>query len=415
MAENRNQPMSQEALLLDYLQRLDKHRAGRKAVYIHLSGLLPHNRRDHHIRLAANTFETLVKALHGQIFVLSNTDLLFLFKVAVSAEVEAALVKLRFLFGDDPLLADEMAGRQGAFVTWYDVDKNYDDLIQLARKLVAEQERRRAPTNAGKTGPAQRRPGGEPLNPRLLAKLEDALCRADLTNLLRRQSVCVVLPNQLPQPIFSEVFVSISDLRATIAPTLNVAADPWLFQHLTETLDRRVLALLVKNDDRTLSGDISINLNVATLLSPEFLAFDDNISASMRGTVVLELQKTDLYADLGAYMFVRDFTHERGYRLCIDGLNHLTLPFVDRERLGADMVKIVWDADMARNETLVAQLTEAVKRSGPARTILCRCDDARAIEFGQRLGLTLFQGRHIENVLAAERARKAGPLAARRR
>ena len=71
---------SQENLLLDYVRRLEKHKQGRRAVHIHLSGLLPANRREHHIRIAANTFESLVRKLQGQIFVLTNADLMFIFK-----------------------------------------------------------------------------------------------------------------------------------------------------------------------------------------------------------------------------------------------------------------------------------------------------------------------------------------------
>lgn len=412
MADPAARQPAQEHLLLDYLRRLDKHRQGRRAVCVHLSGLLPHNRRDHHLRLAANTFEGLAKMLNGQAFVLSNSDLLVVFKQSVLGEVETSVNKLRFLFADDPMLADDMATRQGAFATWYDLQKDYATLLRLAQTRLAEEVRRR---EAASPAPAadNRRRDGEPISPKLLARMEEALVRADLTNMMRRQSVCTLIPGQPPQPVFNELFVSISDLRATIAPTVNIAADPWLFQHLTETLDRRVLAQLSKNDDRTLAGDFSLNLNVATLLSAEFLAFDDNVTAGMRGTIVLELQKTDIFADLGAYLFVRDFAHERGYRLCIDGLNQQTLPFVDRERLGADLVKLVWSPEMAAEDG--GRLAAAVKRSGPARTILCRCDDNQAIEFGQKLGLTLFQGRHVENLLAAERNRKAGPLVARRR
>ena len=58
---------SQENLLLDYVYRLEKHKDGRKAVQVHLSRLQSFNRREHHIRVAANSFENLVKSLQGQL------------------------------------------------------------------------------------------------------------------------------------------------------------------------------------------------------------------------------------------------------------------------------------------------------------------------------------------------------------
>lgn len=398
---------SQEGLLLDYVHKLEKHRKGRRAVHVHLSGLLPNNRREHHVRIAANTFENLVRKLQGQIFVLTNTDLMFIFKEACLDEVEAAIVKLRFLFSDDPLLADDNAARPGVFATWYGLDREYDKLLGVVTKLAQEEQEKRAVDIAKQTqGEPQQRPaGGDPLTPMLLARTEEALAQADLANLMRRQAVCAVVGRASPQPVFNEIFVSINDLRQTVLPKINIGASPWLFQHLTETLDRRVLSLLNKHDDRTLSGDISINLNVATLLSPEFLIFDDNIKAGMRGTIVLELQKIDIFADLGAYLFARDFAHDRGYRICIDGLSHQTLPFVDRERLGADLVKVIWEPEMSEGARSAA-FGESVKRCGPARVILCRCDSRQAVDFGQSHGITLFQGRFVEAILNDEIKRR---------
>lgn len=402
---------SQENLLLDYVRRLEKHKQGRRAVHIRLSGLLAANRREHHIRIAANSFEDLVKKLHGQIFVLTNTDLMFIFKDGALDEVEAAIIKMRFLFSDDPLLAEEGASRPGAFATWYRLDRDYDKLLQLARNLVEEEQDRRALEAAQRPVVEEkaRVAAGEALTPLLLARMEQALSQADLSNLLRRQAICAIVGKATPQPILHEVFVSIADLRETVLPKGDIAGNIWLFQHLTETLDRRVLAMLNKHDDRTLSGDISINLNVATLLSPEFLVFDDNLRAGMRSTIVLELQSIDVLGDLGAYLFARDFAHDRGYRICIDGINHLTLPFVDRERLGADLVKLNWDPEMSRPPHS-SPLRDAVERASPNRVVLSRCESRQAIEFGQSLGMTLFQGRFIEALLTDESRRRGTVL-----
>ncbi len=249
----------------------------------------------------------------------------------------------------------------------------------------------------------------------MLARVEEALLRADLSNMLRRQAICAIVGRAAPQPIFSELFISIAELRETLLPDVNLASSPWLFQQLTETLDRRVLAMLIKHDDRTVAGDVSINLNVQTLIAPEFLTFDDNLQAGMRGTIVLEVQKVDVFADLGSFLFARDFAHERGYRICIDGVNLESLPFVDRQRLGVDLVKITWTPQMKTgllpNGT---RLEQYVNRCGPGRSILCRCDDQEAIDFGQSIGITMFQGRHVEGLIVADSKRTKGISGMRR-
>jgi hypothetical protein len=396
---------SQENLLLDYLRRLERHRAERRAVHIHISDLLTNNRREHHMRIATGAFDGLVKMLQAQVFVMANSDMIVVYKAQGQDELESAIVKLRFLFSDDPLILDDAQGRKGTFCTWYDLEREYDVLVALAQKLFQEEQSRRKAEQekAGRDTRLQERPKGAPFTPELLVRVEAGLGQADLSNLMRRQAVCAVVGKAPPQPVFHELFISIADLRQTLMPNVNMNSSPWLFQQLTETLDRRVLSLLNKHDDRTLEGDISLNLNVATILSPEFLVFDDNVKAGMRGTIVLELQKVDIFADLGAFLFARDFAHDRGYRICVDGLSYSMLPFVDRERLGADLIKLIWDPSLAEE---MDNKTEALRRIGTTRIILARCDTPSAIEYGQSVGISLFQGRHIENTLLNDMRRK---------
>ena len=107
----------------------------------------------------------------------------------------------------------------------------------------------------------------------------------------------------------------------------------------------------------------------------------------------------DVFADLGAFLFARDFAHDRGYRICVDGVNLNSLPFVDRQRLQVDLIKINWTPAMAKGLLPNgAKFEQYLNRCGPARAILCRCDDQEAIDFGQSVGITLFQGRHVESV-----------------
>src|SRR5579883_1895459 len=139
-------PLSQEAILVDYTERLARHTAGRLAAHIHISKLKAHNRREHHVRVAANTFETLVKSFEGQIFVLNNSDIVFICKGATMAELDEA----------------------------------------AARRTMNQQ---------------QGQPMLQPITPDQLAKVEAAIAQADLSNVVRRQPVCAIVKDGLPQPV----------------------------------------------------------------------------------------------------------------------------------------------------------------------------------------------------------------------
>ena len=397
----------QEALLLEYVQQLEKTRVGRKALHVHLSQLRPYNRRDNHLRTAAANFDPIARAANGQLFAVANGDLFFFYKAEVQAQVDAVVQRLRYLFGEDPLVTAEGAdGKE--FASVLDAEKQYDDILYAARSVAETDTKRGAEEKTRMDARARlqtRQEKGEPLTPEVLARIETALVRADLSNLVRRQFACAFDESGSPNPIFSELFISIKDLRETLLPGVNLTANRWLFQHLTETLDKRMLALLTKTDRLTVSGDISFNINVRTLLAPEFMAFDENVSAGRRGGMIIELQKEDIFSDLSTYLFAREFVQDKGYRVCLDGLTYQTMDIIDRKRLGADMAKLVWTPEIAENP-LAADRIRAMLDGGGKTVVLCRCDTADAIEFGRSVGIELFQGRHIETMIAEDGRRR---------
>jgi hypothetical protein len=394
---------SQEELLLDYAQRLARHRDKRRAVHIHLSQLRPYNRRHHHLRIAASMLETLIAPYAGEIFQLANADLVFICKGADVADLDPAVTKIRYLFSEDPLVREEN-GASDRFCTWYDIAQDYDGFMQMANELHADKEKRKLEASKPNAGPP-RKPD-VPLDPAELGKIVTALSRADLSNVMRRQPVVALLPRQAPLHVFHELYISIADLKKAIAPGIDLTSNRWLFQYLTETLDKRMLALVSHGLEASLSSRFSLNLNVATLLSPEFLAFDSGLKAAARGTLVIELQAVDIFADMNAYLFARDFVRERGYRLCLDGLSHLSVGLIDRAKLGVDLLKIIWNADMLDDPTGKRhdELREFVTALGESRAILARCDSEEGVRLGESLGIRMFQGRHIDTLV--EKAKK---------
>ncbi|MEO1249084.1 MAG: hypothetical protein AAFW76_04515 [Pseudomonadota bacterium] len=90
---------------------------------------------------------------------------------------------------------------------------------------------------------------------------------------------------------------------------------------------------------------------------------------------------------------------------------------MDRHHLGVDLIKLRWSDELPElvghdHSSGSAALMDAISRIGPARLILCRCETAKAVEVGRALGVTLFQGRHIDYLLAVQNtvAERAGRL-----
>lgn len=408
MGKSRNPTPGPEHALLAHVERLDRHREGRIAVHVHLSRLQAQNRRDHHIRIAQSTFEEKVQALQGHLFFLRNGDIVYIAHANALNQLDEAVLKLRYLFSEDPLTQYSDERDHTGFCAWYRLDRDYPRFLGAVRHLHEMSELARADDgHQALSGPAPvREDTRQPLVPAQLGRLEDLLSKADLSNVMRNQPVCAIVAGAPIQPVFHEIYVSIPDLEQQAVPGVALASNRWLFQYLTQTLDRRVLAHLTR-DVSGMERAFSLNLNVASVLSPDFQKFDHALSSGLRGRLVIELQIHDVFADFGAFHFARDYVRDRGYRLCIDGVTHLTLPFVNREKLGVDLVKLLWSPDLAEAAEgrlgLAAELKELVSAAGQARMILCRCDNAQAVDFGRLLGIHMFQGRQIDRALASQR------------
>jgi EAL domain-containing protein (putative c-di-GMP-specific phosphodiesterase class I) len=223
-----------------------------------------------------------------------------------------------------------------------------------------------------------------------------------------RQAICEVGESGRPQPLFYELFTSIGALQQALLPGQNLFSDQWLFQYLTTKLDERMLAWLTKNDDSTLKRSFSLNINIASVLSPRFLEFDALLDKERRNTIVIELQKTDIFADIARFLFAREFLLDRGYRICLDGLTTLSLPYVNRRQLGFELVKLHWTPQLRQQLEGKdgERLREAVESTNPRRIIMMRCESDDAIELGRELGISLFQGYFLDHLLKEKISRE---------
>jgi EAL domain-containing protein (putative c-di-GMP-specific phosphodiesterase class I) len=169
-----------------------------------------------------------------------------------------------------------------------------------------------------------------------------------------------------------------------------------------------MIAYLAQDDGAMAGQAFSVNLNVSTLLSPEFLDFDEALNSGTRSGIVIELQLFDVYADLGNFLFARDFLHERGYKFCLDGTTHMSLPLINREDLGFDLVKLQWSPDLfdQLHGFRGGGLRQAARDMGSERLILNRCDSEQALEVGKSLGITLYQGHLLDEMLSSNITRQ---------
>jgi len=389
---------TEESLLADHLRRLGENRANVYGVHVHLSFLRPPNRQPNFIRIAARAFESLANQNDATLFKLSNDDLVVVCRDVPVDDVDGAIYKVRALFHEDPLTWGADGGLNDRFMTWYDLSKaaDYSAFLSVAGTLASEAAERRQRAAAQATAAMP----GPPLEPRNVSEIKKRLQDTRIADMIDQQLAITVEPRGAGQALFRETFVSMAELQKRIAPNVNLFGSTWLFQYLTEALDKRMLAVVARLGLAAQKEPISLNLNISTVMSREFQQFHRTVGAEVAG-MVIEIQLIDILADVGAFRAARDALQEQGYGVLIDGLGPLTLQYIDVGRFGTDFIKIGWNREFVSKfaEDRRLEMRDLVEQAGSDRVILARAESEEALKWALGLGIRRFQGRFIDSLV----------------
>lgn len=231
-----------------------------------------------------------------------------------------------------------------------------------------------------------------------LAALEANLAQADVARFVRRRPVWEMGRAGLALA-WEKRTISVGELAAEMLPGKDVHADPWLFRRLTRTLDRRMLSLLTHPGVLTRAAPFSLDLNVASLLSPEFLRFDIALPARLRRRVVIELMPADVMADVPAFVFARSFARVRGYRLLLRNVTQELAALLSLPALDLDYLQHDWVSGQT-HDGLPPGCTSSL-------TLLSGVVDPESLNWGRRHGVRLFQGSAADGLALGERVTAA--------
>lgn len=395
-----------DVLIFEHLKKAEKEGRVLEALYLSVHMLQNQNLKAVNRQALLDTFTALSPMAEAATFSLHNDDLIVVFNKKCHDEVLSCLVKVRFLFHDDPLLKDAEDLEQIKFAQIFDLATQKDELRAKIRKVMQEPlPEQKKPSGLPRTTPisvfnTSNKKVKRNLTPEMLAKVQKMLSVADFSSFIRRQAICAIIGKSVPQRVFEEVYVSIPDLREILLPDVDLTSNPWLFLSLSETLDKRVLETISRHDDGSLIGNFSVNINVSTILSDDFLAFDDNINVSMRSSIILELQLVDIFSDIKSFILAKTFAQARGYKVCIDGITVDKLKYLNRANLNCDLMKIIWHPSFMDVIHEDKHFMDYVNKAERAKMILCRIDDPKAVEVGNSLGINLYQGRYVQRLLS---------------
>ncbi len=337
----------------------------RQVMLLRVDRLPPALTRPHHLRLAEAALAPLLRLPRAELFQLPGPSLAVSWRGGAEAELLDVIDELEHLLIDPavtgPVLSD--------LISLYDLPDTGDLLLGAFGE---------------DTRPVESATAGAPLDPSFLTLLEACLAQADVSRFARRESVWQMDGKRIALA-WEDRTLSIAELTEELAPGYDLQAEPWLFRRLTRTLDRRVLALLASPGELAAAGPFAFSLNVASLLSPDFLRFDTALPACLRGRIVVAFSPADIVADAHSARFAIGFARTRGYRLLLRTDTADLLGVMAPATLDFDYVATPWSASLpGREADVFAQLL-------PECLLLTGCDPS-AIEWGLDKGVRLFAG-----------------------
>ncbi len=324
-------PDSAEALL-DLLRKTELSGTQRRALLLHTDRLPPALAKQHHQRLARDAIAGLALADRAQHFELSRGRVAIVWRQRGGCELETALAALDHLLSDLP---QDQAFPPGQLVTLY-------DLPEQAAWLMDEI------ANRGGLASHDAPEAVLPLDLAVLVRLEQALAQAEISRFIRWRPV-LRLDGGAGAPVWLERYVAAHEIAANLCPDRRIKGNPWLFRRLTRSFDRRMLSILTGPQDLRDSGPFALNLNLATILAPEFLRFDAALPTSLRGAVTLNLLAADILADPSTFTFARDFVRLRGYKLLLRQASAALLSLLDVGAAELDYVHVAYTPDLVAN------------------------------------------------------------------
>lgn len=386
-----------EARLVEHVDAIRGDSNAWRALHFRFARLMEHYKSDYQIKIAVNLITDLLKDADGFVFVCSDCDIFTTAKGTNKVQLEKVVFQLRYLFMDDPLAYSADGQENSDFCILYDLSVDWQDYANACRKKLGAS----AKAVENFLGDAATARTIKPMTLARLASVEKDLRPADLSRVIRKQPICAAPTGKKIRRVFDELYINIAHLRQLIMADVDFTSNRNLFKYLTEVLDEKVLDLLRRNANRYFDMPVSINLNVATLLSDKFAEFDAVIKPSIKVSIVIEIQVSDVFSDMEAFLVAKNAVQKMGYRVCLDGLTTTSFLQVNREGLGFDLAKLQWNADLQEDLDFPENraLAEAVQRCGPNRVILCRCDSKQAIDYGHAMGISLFQGRFLDKVI----------------
>ncbi|OPZ78780.1 MAG: EAL domain protein [Alphaproteobacteria bacterium ADurb.Bin438] len=371
--------INKEKQLIDTLARVEKSPKGIIAIFIALSKLKGKS-KNVNLNFAYKVALNISPILQTTLFSLGKGDIVLIGRNLSLTAIDDIIQKISNVLDKDMYFQKE---RRSLFKTY-----NLEFEMPIFKSDIANSINNALVKNIPNNDTKQ------DLSPEILNNIIRKLKEQNISETIRRQAVAKIIKGKKFEIVFKEYFLSIKHLNEILYKNVNLTENFWLFKHFTESLDLKMFEIIPKLNENIKKPKISLNLNINSVLSPEFIQF-------MKGKdkIIAEFQTTDILNNFSGYLKAKEILNKNGHKVLIDCVNISELEFVDLDLFKPNYVKILWNEEFLENRkhTLIKELAFKI---GGKKIILSRADSDKALTFGNALGIELFQGYYVDNINA---------------
>ena len=339
--------LSAERQALDYVQRLEFHKRGRRVFCVHFSSLRPDLQTDSRLNDAFKKLEQLGKRYHGEIFRLLNNDMILATKEPDMDVVNEVFRQVCNLFDRDPLIRTA----RESFITQFKLESEYNDLLVFIKVLKHRLEREGAATSNRPQDMDFNDPG----------RVQTVLGCESPSVFVEKSTIYSVQPAGRLEPLVHEMAFRPSALTDIMLDGVIAESNPAIITHAQRLLEQRMLSAISKMTDPWLLP-WGLTLSVDALASAEFIHFHRDWSKKwgdaedIRPHFFVPLESIALNPQ--RYEFARSFVQSLGYQMSLTGVAAQQMRPVNLEALGLDKIRI--DLPVFQDPDEVVDLTKTL-------------------------------------------------------
>jgi len=392
----RVKPKDLRSLVQDMGQWRHAPEAGVNLVIVSVAAALPETKRTPGlVAQIAEGIGAIGAKRHGHTYQVSTCDFGILAKVSETALVglvrDLKVEMLRTIERNFPGSFGTID--QSRLVLSYDLVNNYRSAADRVAKYAEIAQRHASDADQG----------DKQLRPLTTADIKNVMRAYEkfgtekfIKAFVRDQDVAMYIPGTAPQKVLTEYFISMDLLRKPLFVDVEMRGSGRLFNEFTLVLDQILLQAF--DQMHTRGGRCSVNLNVESVFTEQFEAFIERTPEAVLKDVVFEFRQSNIVENFDEFQVARGLIKAKGAQIAVDQIFPQTVGLVDLDYIGASIAKIHW-----RNgaEDILKERERAVKYMIDCSVlpVLIRVDNELALDVGARMGINLFQGFLIDDML----------------